>query len=1097
MGAKFYSALVLVCCICESLQFGKSLIVLPDAPTCDTNSYQTTKNCFQAYMNNFNISTPYVFGNNTTPGSFNQAIMNLLIQQGIDGWNQMCSWQFTLTNCLNAANVSFDACITQNSYKDWFGSADDDSVEFRTNYYITNYQCGPAYRTVINNWQCLLNDSMRDQDAIMNCYNVLNGDIQSGTEFCLAFDNSTRCLESIITRDCGRDTRGYICMVEEIALMVNTNVCTGRLRDCVEDAMPECNTRSYNETKQCFKAFYDHFGISTPYVFGNSSTPGSYMYARSQLFNSTGEAALNQTCGWQSELNECLRRHDINLDFCANPGSWMDWFLATFPDSSNFRTDFYIHNYNCGPAREQVRVNFQCLYNSTIKDSQQIQDCYRFLNNTNNANLCPEYDRTIRCLEEVYVRECGPGVRGYICNIEELGMSVNTAQCAGNMPDCSLFAVPIYAECRPEMYNNAKMCFDTFYKSFGLTAPYIFGNNTTPNSYSKAEMDMLMSQGRSGWDQICQRQFTLTNCLNSYYINYDNCINPYSMREWFGSPYDDSFNFRTSYYIQEYQCGPANRVVQDNYNCLMNYTMKQQQEYIDCYAQLNDTRDASQFCHAFNNGTRCLERILTRDCGWDVRGYTCTIENMALQLNTDACTGRLRDCSEDSTAICLPEHYRAAKECFAAFYRNFNMNQAPFVFGNGSVPGSYMWERRQIYQNYGQAALNMTCGWQQTLNQCLRRINMSMDVCIRPDTWMDWFLSTWDDSYNFRTNYYVENYNCGPAIQTVRANWNCIRNSTFLDRDNVTSCYRFINNTDNDGEFCRGYDRTIECLERIYDKSCGIGVRGYICNVEELALTVNTAACGGQLPDCTRFSVPVYADCPADMYNAAKVCFNNYYTNFNIQQPYQFGNLSATGTFVNSLVNLFNTGVDGFNKQCGWQNALTSCLNNANVNFDNCIVPISWFEWFGTPFDDAWRFRETYYRFNYECGPAKSLAQDNFLCLHNLTNLDQANITNCYSNINDTTSSAFCSSYDQAITCMENVYTQTCGSQVGGFICNTQQIILSVDTNVCVGRLQDCTALGSNSATTNPTIMSTTSDTSPITYLLSMIFTLIVSLRVF
>ena len=127
---------------------------------------------------------------------------------------------------------------------------------------------------------------------------------------------------------------------------------------------------------------------------------------------------------WQFELNECLRRYDINLDFCANPGSWMDWFLTTFPDSSNFRTDFYIHNYNCGPAREQVRVNFQCLHNSTVKDSQQIQNCYRFLNNTNNANLCPEYDRTIGCLEEVYVRECGPGVRGYICSIEELGMSV-------------------------------------------------------------------------------------------------------------------------------------------------------------------------------------------------------------------------------------------------------------------------------------------------------------------------------------------------------------------------------------------------------------------------------------------------------------------------------------------------------------------------------------------------------------------------------------------------------------------------------------------------------------------------------------------------
>ena len=53
-------------------------------------------------------------------------------------------------------------------------------------------------------------------------------------------------------------------------------------------------------------------------------------------------------------------------------------------------------------------------------------------------------------------------------------------------------------------FQNAKTCFDTFYKSFGLTAPYIFGNNTTPNSYSKAVMDMLMSQGRSGWDQICQ-----------------------------------------------------------------------------------------------------------------------------------------------------------------------------------------------------------------------------------------------------------------------------------------------------------------------------------------------------------------------------------------------------------------------------------------------------------------------------------------------------------------------------------------------------------------------------------------------------------------
>ncbi|PAV61848.1 hypothetical protein WR25_22779 [Diploscapter pachys] len=195
------------------------------AMNCSDDQYAAAHKCFDAYYANWN-AVPFTFE------QFEKQYDHLMDSKGVQGFEQACTYQDTLTKCLIAANVNMDNCVTNEAFEDWYKINVTEAEQFRTTYFIFDYECNAGKPIVTQNFVCLRDIKRRDKKDMDICQTQYNNALNSGTPFCKAYNDYVTCVENVYTHYCGKQVVPWICNVEEIGLKVNYDGCNNQLQNC-------------------------------------------------------------------------------------------------------------------------------------------------------------------------------------------------------------------------------------------------------------------------------------------------------------------------------------------------------------------------------------------------------------------------------------------------------------------------------------------------------------------------------------------------------------------------------------------------------------------------------------------------------------------------------------------------------------------------------------------------------------------------------------------------------------------------------------------------------------------------------------------------
>ncbi|CAD6192382.1 unnamed protein product [Caenorhabditis auriculariae] len=192
--------------------------------TCSSDQSNQAKGCFQTWLGNYNISSQVTFQN------FISARLAFFNATGQSGFDQSCVWQLALDTCLQG--VDLNSCLTQASFANWFGSTPNDSYEFRTFYYVGDYQCTDGRKVLSQNWNCIMKVDTYEATDLQSCWNTYIAATNSGADVCKAYNQYINCMDSLYSILCGPAVRPYMCQMDEIGFEVNYGGCNKTLQHC-------------------------------------------------------------------------------------------------------------------------------------------------------------------------------------------------------------------------------------------------------------------------------------------------------------------------------------------------------------------------------------------------------------------------------------------------------------------------------------------------------------------------------------------------------------------------------------------------------------------------------------------------------------------------------------------------------------------------------------------------------------------------------------------------------------------------------------------------------------------------------------------------
>ncbi|CAD6192373.1 unnamed protein product [Caenorhabditis auriculariae] len=196
----------------------------PPPHNCTAAESAQEKQCFQQYYNNFGPPNPFTFMN------WALAYQGRINATGRVAFDQNCLWQQTLDQCSRGGNTR--RCLTNDNFAQWFGVSGNDSISFRTEFYISQYECGPGKRVMDQNFDCINKVWIYENNDINSCINTFNANIAKGQDPCKAYNQYITCIDNIYNIICGPAVRGLVCQIEEITLEVNTHQCDRVLQHC-------------------------------------------------------------------------------------------------------------------------------------------------------------------------------------------------------------------------------------------------------------------------------------------------------------------------------------------------------------------------------------------------------------------------------------------------------------------------------------------------------------------------------------------------------------------------------------------------------------------------------------------------------------------------------------------------------------------------------------------------------------------------------------------------------------------------------------------------------------------------------------------------
>uniref|UniRef100_A0AC35F1I7 Secreted protein n=1 Tax=Panagrolaimus sp. PS1159 TaxID=55785 RepID=A0AC35F1I7_9BILA len=183
-----------------------------------------------------------------------------------------------------------------------------------------------------------------------------------------------------------------------------------------------------------------------------------------------------------------------------------------------------------------------------------------------------------------------------------------------------------------------------------------------------------------------------------------------------------------------------------------------------------------------------------------------------------------------------------------------------------------------------------------------------------------------------------------------------------------------------------------------------------------------------------------------------KLCYNTYFENFELATD-PFPEYRAY-KMVREMM-LVEEGPSGQTKECGFQNALISCIGASTEN--DCVSTPNFASLFNISESEATQYVQDYFMMKYTCNAGYSDAMKYFYCLESVGLYHTDSLVNCSTTEQNALGNGIgCSAYNDYIGCLKTVYIANCGADIQKYICNLEVSGISKAAPECASALPDC-----------------------------------------
>uniref|UniRef100_A0A914X3K6 Uncharacterized protein n=1 Tax=Plectus sambesii TaxID=2011161 RepID=A0A914X3K6_9BILA len=189
--------------------------------TCDTTMLNQ---CTLAFYNQF-APGPIPFSNETV---FQMALQQYLNVQGVDGWANIKTWMNTLVTCVGGQQAYFN-CYNWTGLMSAWNINDLTAKQWNVRFLSLDYDCGPGYPVLIQNFYCIQGVAMHEGPVIQQCRaNFTAAQTNQPSMTCQNIVNYLTCVEYPYITHCGPAAGGLVCHGERIAYYVYNPECASQ-----------------------------------------------------------------------------------------------------------------------------------------------------------------------------------------------------------------------------------------------------------------------------------------------------------------------------------------------------------------------------------------------------------------------------------------------------------------------------------------------------------------------------------------------------------------------------------------------------------------------------------------------------------------------------------------------------------------------------------------------------------------------------------------------------------------------------------------------------------------------------------------------------
>ncbi|GMT12982.1 hypothetical protein PFISCL1PPCAC_4279, partial [Pristionchus fissidentatus] len=188
------------------------------------------------------------------------------------------------------------------------------------------------------------------------------------------------------------------------------------------------------QTKSCLDAYFSGYGLNPaklpPFT--------DYVAKIVDLTTHFGANGVDIFCSYEVTVENCLD-YLFNSP-CMSAASFQDMYNMNLSDAIEYSTDFPVRAYMCN-NKQFMKDNLACFDNVVVSHMDDRRKCSTAvetaIKNVKDGDYCSPWGDFVTCTDDVYVKYCGPQVKGYICNVVEVGINFDSqGACKSVLPKC-------------------------------------------------------------------------------------------------------------------------------------------------------------------------------------------------------------------------------------------------------------------------------------------------------------------------------------------------------------------------------------------------------------------------------------------------------------------------------------------------------------------------------------------------------------------------------------------------------------------------------------------------------------------------------------